>query len=111
MIPQGSRYEQAEVGFARTHVYDQFENPVFENTTPPMLRYHLVSRNCTYLVTTLPLPPQPPAEYYSKQDEHMPFQAFKFMEDSTSWWRIAEVNPGIWYPLDMLPGTYMRIPS
>ena len=111
MIPPGSRYEQAEKAFARSHVYDKFENPVFEDTTPPMLRFHIANREATYLVTTLPLPPVPPAEYFAKDLEHMPFLAFKFMEDSTAWWRVAEVNLGVWYPLDLLPGTYMRIPS
>jgi hypothetical protein len=41
----------------------------------------------------------------------MPFLAFKFMEDSTQWWRIAEVNTPVWYPLDLPPGSYIRIPS
>lgn len=111
MIPQGSRYEQAEKMFVRAHVYDRFETPVFEDTDPPMLRYHVANRDATYLVTTLPLPPVPPAEYYAKDLEHMPFLAFKFMEDSTAWWRLAEVNTGVWYPLDLIAGTYMRIPS
>lgn len=111
MIPQGSRYEQADKLFARAHVYDKFENPVFEDTQPPMLRFHIANRDATYLVTTLPLPPQPPAEYFAKDTEHMPFLGFKFLEDSTAWWRVAEVNTGIWYPLDMIQGAYLRIPS
>lgn len=111
MIPQGSRYEQADKMFARSHVYDKFENAVFDETVPPMLRLHVANRDCTYLVTTLPMPPEPPAEYYAKDLEHMPFLSFKFLGDSLTWWRIAEVNPGVWYPLDLLPGTYMRIPS
>jgi len=111
MIPAGSRYEQADKLFAKAHVYDAFENPVFDETTPPMLRFHIANRDATYLVTTLPLPPPPPAEYYAKQDEHMPLLAFKFLEDSQAWWRVAEVNVGVWYPLDMQMGAYLRIPS
>jgi hypothetical protein len=95
------------------------------------LRYQIYNRETTYLVTTLPLPPTPPAEYYAKDHENLPFLGFKFFEDSRVWWRIAEVNPNIWYPLDILkwvevrdpqhpkakpvyetrPGTYLRIPS
>ena len=40
----------------------------------------------------------------------MPFLAFKFLEDSLQWWRVAEVNNHIWYPLDLPAGSYIRIP-
>jgi hypothetical protein len=111
MIPQGSRYEQADRGFSQAHVYDRYENATYEDDVPPTLRFRVVNRDTTYLVTTLPLPPVPPAEYYAKDRETLPFLGFKFLEDSREWWRIAEVNPGIWYPLDMAQGAYMRIPS
>jgi len=111
VIPQGSRYEQAERLFVPSHVYDEWETPVYEDATPPMLQHHISRRDATYLVTTLPLPPEPPAEYFAKDLEHFPFLGFKFLEDSTAWWRIAEVNMGVWYPLDLIQGTYMRIPS
>jgi len=131
VIPEGSRYEQADRLFAKSHVYDAKENPKFEDTTPPTLRFQVLNRETTYLVTTLPLPPTPPAEYYAKERENFPFLGFKFFEDSRVWWRIAEVNPNIWYPLDLTkwvevrdplnpkakpvyetrPGTYLRIPS
>ena len=111
MIPAGSRYEAAERQFAPAHVYNQHGDAVFEDTTPPMLQFAVVNYEATYLVTTLPLPPPPPAEYYAKDSENFPFLGFKFLEDSRAWWRIAEVNPQIWYPLDIQPGTYMKIPS
>ena len=110
-IPPGSRYEDSDRGWVASHIYDVYENPRFEDATPPTLRFLLTSREVTYRVSTLPLPPPPPAEYYVKQDEHMPLLAFKFMEDSTQWWRIAEVNVPVWYPLDMPPGTYIRVPT
>lgn len=111
MITPGSRYEQADRAFSQAHVYDSRENAVYEDDTPPTLRFQVVNRDTTYLVTTLPLPPVPPAEYYAKDRELFPFLAFKFLEDSREWWRIAEVNVDIWYPLDIKAGTYMRIPS
>lgn len=111
MIPSGSRYEQSDKGFANAHSYDIYENSRFEDSTPPNLVFKTFSREATYLVTTLPLPPPPPAEYYAREGEHMPMLAFKFLEDSTLWWRIAEVNPDIWYPLDINAGTYLRLPS
>jgi hypothetical protein len=111
MIPPGSRYEGADRSWVVSHVYDVYENPRLEEVVPPTLRFEVRNREATYLITTLPLPPPPPAEYYVKQTENMPFLAFKFMEDSTQWWRIAEVNVPVWYPLDMPAGTYIRIPS
>jgi len=111
MITQGSRYEQADKAFSQAHVYDSYENTTYEDATPPTLRPKVVNRDTTYLVTTLPLPPNPPAEYYAKDRETLPYLGFKFMEDSRDWWRIAEVNTGIWYPLDIKQGTYLRIPS
>ena len=81
------------------------------DSTPQTLVFSTENRVALYLVTTLPLPPVPPAEYYAKDTENLPFLAFKFVEDSTQWWRIAEVNPSIWYPLDMGQGAYLRVPS
>lgn len=111
MIPPGSRYEEADRAWADSHIYSVYETPRLEDAVPPTLRFMTTSREATYRVTTLPLPPPPPAEYYVKDREHMPFLAFKFMEDSTQWWRIAEVNTPVWYPLEMPMGTYIRVPS
>jgi hypothetical protein len=111
MITPGSRYEEADRGWTVAHVYDVYENPRMEDVIPPTLRFDLQSREILYRITTLPLPPPPPAEYYVKQDENLPLLAFKFMEDSQQWWRIAEVNVPLWYPLDLPPGTHIRIPS
>lgn len=110
-ITSGSRYEDADRAWVASHTYDVYENPRIEDIIPPSLRFDIQNHEATYRFLTLPLPPPPPAEYYVKQDEHMPLLAFKFLEDSTQWWRIAESNVPVWYPLDMPPGTYIRIPS
>lgn len=109
-IPAGSRYEEAEQHFVVQHFYDKYGRPLLEEESGTM-RFVLSSVNATYLLNTLPAPPPPPAEYYAKEDEHMPLLGYKFMGDSTRWWEIAEVNPNIWYPLDLLPGDYIRVPS
>ena len=111
MITPGSRYEDADTTWVTSHIYDVYENPRLEDVLPPTLRFDLVNREATYRVTTLPLPPPPPAEYYVKDSEHMPFLAFKFLEDSRQWWRIAEANNPVWYPLDLPPGSYIRVPT
>ena len=110
-ITPGSRYEEADRTWVNCHVYDVYENIRLEDVTPPSLRFEVRNREALYRVTTLPLPPPPPAEYFVKQSEHMPFLAFKFLEDSTQWWRIAEANNPVWYPLDLPPGSHIRIPT
>lgn len=37
--------------------------------------------------------------------------AFKLFGDPTQWWRIADVNPQISFPLDLAPGMEIRIPQ
>lgn len=111
MIIPGSRYDDADLAWATAHVYDVYENIRLEDVQPPSLRMETRTRETSYRFISLPLPPPPPAEYYVKEDEHMPLLAFKFLEDSTQWWRIAESNTPVWYPLDMPPGSYIRIPS
>jgi hypothetical protein len=109
-IHPNSRYTDAEQHSAVRHYYDKNGRPLIEDQSGN-LRYVYTSATATYLVTTLPLPPRPPVEYFVKEDEHMPFLAYKFMDNSTRWWEIAEVNTNIWYPLDMKLGDYVRMPS
>jgi len=109
-IQVGSRYEQADHEFVEQHFYDTYGHPLLIDQDGA-IRFINSSTEATYLLNTLPMPPPPPAEYYAKDSEHFPFLAFKFMNDSTRWWEIAEVNPKIWYPLDLRVGDYLRVPS
>ncbi len=36
--------------------------------------------------------------------------ASKLYSDPSQWWRIADVNPQVVFPLDISPGTQIRIP-
>jgi nucleoid-associated protein YgaU len=36
--------------------------------------------------------------------------ASKLFNDPGQWWRIADVNPQVGFPLDLTPGTQLRIP-
>lgn len=37
--------------------------------------------------------------------------AFRLFGDPSQWWRIADVNPQIAFPLDLVPGMEVRIPQ
>lgn len=37
--------------------------------------------------------------------------AFKLFGDPSQWWRIADVNPQIEFPLDIISGMEIRIPQ
>jgi hypothetical protein len=109
MIPSGSRYQQAAKEFTECHIYDEYGYPWVEKTGN-VYRFVSNSREATYLVTTLPLPPPPPREYYAKDTESYQFLAYKFLKNPLRWWELAEANPQVWYPLDLTMGSYIRVP-
>ena len=37
--------------------------------------------------------------------------AAKLYGDSAQWWRLADVNPHVGFPLDISPGTEIRVPQ
>jgi hypothetical protein len=110
MIPAGSRYEDGDRLSTETHLYDRYGNVRFDEQ-PVYQRPLIERRNTVYLSHTLPLPDLPEGEYPIREDEHLPLVAFKFLEDSQAWWRLAEVNPHVWYPLDVQIGDPVRIPG
>ena len=66
------------------------------------------TRDTLYL--TVNMPRTPPLEYYAREGENMPWMAYKYLRDPKRWWEVAAANPHIWYPLDMVPGDYIRMP-
>ncbi len=111
MIPTGSRYEEGERLWADAYLYDKYQNPLHDVDDQTFKRRVTERREAVYLQHTLPLPERPSGEYFAKDLEDMPFISFKFLEDASSWWQLAEVNPQIWYPLDLKLGDPMRIPG
>lgn len=110
MISPGSRYEEGDRIWSDAYLYDNYQNPRFDGDE--VYKRRLTERRETvYLMHTLPLPTRPRGEYFAKDLEDLPFIAFKFMEDASNWWQLAEVNPQIWYPLDIQIGDMLRIPG
>lgn len=109
MIPAGSRYEDGERVWTKAHVYDRYQEPAYEEDT--VYERLVETREAVFMFRTLPLPSRPDGEYFIKELEDMALISFKFMEDATQWWRLADVNPQNWYPLDVNPGEALRIPG
>jgi hypothetical protein len=46
-----------------------------------------------------------------KETDSQPVYAYQTYRDANRWWTIADVNPQVFYPLDLIPGESMRIPT
>jgi len=49
-------------------------------------------------------------EYVVRDGDRFDTLAARFGGDATKWWIIAEVNDFVGFPLDLVPGTRLRIP-
>jgi hypothetical protein len=49
--------------------------------------------------------------YTVRQGDRFDTLANLFFNDSTQWWGIADANPEVWYPGDLVPGSIIRIPQ
>lgn len=113
VIPPGSRYEDAEHQFTECHRYNEFGFPFLEGTAPN-LKIVVASQEATYRLNVQSFGGAAASslqEYFVKDGENPQWLAFKFLRDASSWWMVAEVNPQIWYPLDMTMGDYIHVPN
>lgn len=58
--------------------------------------------------------PSPPIRYLHYKvvlGDRLDNLANKFFNDPTLWWFIAQANPEIFYPDQLLPGSIIRIPQ
>lgn len=113
MIAQGSRYQAAEHGFAKTHSYNQYGYPLLDGEQGrTSLRLHSAYRDTLYLMTTEVegRSTTDAFDYYVKDGEGLQFLAFKFFDDPRRWHELATLNPQVYYPLDFQTGDRIRVP-
>lgn len=107
MIPSDSRYIDAERIFVSAPLYDQYGHAVMSD------RYsrRFENRETSYLMTiyfgTNSLPPQ---NYMAREDDNMQMLAFRALQDPRFWWVIADANPQIRHPFDLMMGDPMFVP-
>ena len=47
----------------------------------------------------------------SREDDNMMLYANRTFGDPYRWWQLADVNPPVFYPLDIIPGQQLRLPA
>jgi hypothetical protein len=110
VIGAESRYQTAERLFATGHQYDQYGRVVLDGDTPSVPTRRTSTHEVSYRLTTLPLPDPGPLIVVAKQDETLQSLAWKTLRSTSSWWMLAEVNPQVWYPLDLAVGAQLHVP-
>jgi hypothetical protein len=110
MITPESRYQDSAKTFATAHVYDQYGR-LYLNGDDPVPAPRTVTHETLYRLTTPSIPEVSPLEYLVKEGESMNFCAWKLLGAHSNWWRLADANPNIWYPLDVVPGTKLKVPA
>lgn len=109
MITPDSRYQDAAKTFTVGHTYDEFGRTYLNGDDVTPIPRTVVHE--TLFRLTVPSPsPVSPVQYLVKEGETMAFAAWKLMNGHSNWWKIAEVNQQVWYPLDTPAGTTLNIP-
>lgn len=109
MINSESRYQEASKSFTYSHSYDQYGRTYLDgDSATPIPR--VVARETLFRLSAPSPSPATPVEYVVRQGESLSYVAWKLMTAHSNWWKIAEANPSVWYPLDIQPGTSLRIP-
>lgn len=109
MISSDSRYQTASKSFTLSHAYDEYGR-IYLNGDEATPVPRLVARETLYRLSSASATTQAPVEYLVRQGETMSYVSWKLLTAHSNWWKIAEANPSVWYPLDLQPGTSLRIP-
>ena len=106
MIHVTSRYQDAEMIFAPSHTYSEDGDTILNDQGDPKVDY----RSTLYRVTTAE-DEVGPSVYMVKTTDTMWGLAATVLQDPGLWWKVADVNPEVRYPLDLETGNIIRIPE
>lgn len=110
MISADSRYQDAAKAFTVGHTYDEFGRIYLngDDQTPlPRTQVHETLFRLSVPVSTVVAP----VDYFVREGETMSFVSWKLLAAHSNWWQLADANPNIWYPLDLRPGTQLKVPA
>lgn len=107
MITPDSRYANADQQFAYSHSYNSIGHPEVD------LNNHVVihNRETAYLLVTDISPNLPPALKIVYSQDNIANLAYEALQDPTKWWVVADANPEQRYPMDLITGSTVRMPS
>lgn len=109
MISPESRYQDATKAFTVGHTYDAFGR-VYLNGDDAVPVARSAVHETLFRLTVPSASAAAPLEYVSKEGETLSYCAWKLMSAHSNWWKLAEANAKVWYPLDLPPGTSLRVP-
>jgi LysM domain-containing protein len=109
MINPDSRYQDSVKTFTTGHTYDAFGRIYLNGDDPTPVPRNVVNETLYRLTVRTP-PVVSPVEYMVKEGESMAFVAWKLLAAHSSWWKVAEANQNVWYPLDLRPGAKLKVP-
>ena len=72
------------------------------------------SRNNTYQLTVFRTWPSYTSSYFTYrwiETDRLDLLALKFLGKSSRWWEIMDLNPEVIDPVNIAPGTVLRIPN
>lgn len=111
MITAGSRYEASEHNFVLSHLYSKRGFPLVQGEEGlTSLKVSTALREALYRMQTEPDPAGETTNYYAKEFESFQFLGHKILSDPRRWWELADLNPQVWYPLDLKPGDVLTVP-
>lgn len=109
MITPESRYQDSVKAFTTGHSYDQFGR-IYLDGDDAVPNPRTNTRETLFRLSVPSAEPTSPVEYMAKDGETMTFCSWKLTGAHSNWWKMADINPHVWYPLDLKPGTLLKVP-
>lgn len=106
-LSQESRYLDADRMFAPAHTYSAKRKVDLDTAGEPVLE----SRDTLYLLTVVDDADTTPDEVMATVTDRFDLLAHQWLGEPERWWRIADANPQIRYPLDLKMGDTVVIPE
>lgn len=110
MIIGNSRYGDASQMYAGGHSYDKYRRVLIKGDDPTSTDPLMRNNTIVYRLSQAKSAPRGNIQYPVKQDENLQMISYKVLKNHDQWWRIAEHNTQLWYPLDTYPGLILDIP-
>lgn len=106
-LSQESRYLDAERRFVASHTYSAKRQTDLDTAGEPVRE----TRDTLYLLTVVDDGDESPDEIMAKVTDRFDLLAHQWLGEPERWWRIADANPHIRYPLDLKMGDRVVIPE